>query len=281
MVLAGFPGTSGFFSKDEILVFAAERGGMYWAFAIAGYAAAFLTALYSFRIAFRVCLGRECKEARWLRTRGELAHAEPENPLTGEAEDTKVGFPGSEHHIAERSRSMTFAMATLGLLALTAGLLQVPGLSDSVEKFLEPSFADSVFADQVPSTGAAWLGLAVGAATALAGIGLAAVLYLRAPGATDRIRATLRPVHTFLINKWYFDELYDVTIVRPTLAVGRFANSVFERQVVQGLVTGTVGAMRGASGAVRTVQSGFLRSYALLLVGGFAGLGLYFLIVSS
>jgi NADH-quinone oxidoreductase subunit L len=69
--------------------------------------------------------------------------------------------------------------------------------------------------------------------------------------------------------------------VRPTLAIGRFASSVFERQVVQGLVVGTVGAMRGASGAVRAVQSGFLRSYALLLVGGFAGLALYFLIVST
>jgi NADH-quinone oxidoreductase subunit L len=282
LALAGFPGTSGFFSKDEILVFAADRGGFYWAFAVGGYVAALLTALYSFRLVFRVCLGRECKEARVLRTRGELAHAEPENPLTGEAEDTKVGFPGPQHHIAERSRPMAIAMGALGLLALVGGLLQVPGLSDSVEKFLEPTFADSGLAERIhPSHGSAWLGLAVGAATALAGIGLAAVLYLRAPGATDRLRVALRPVHTFLLNKWYFDELYDLTIVRPTQAAGRFASSVFERQVVQGLVAGTVGAMRGASGAVRVVQSGFLRSYALLLVGGFAGLGLYFLIVSS
>src|SRR5690606_5140576 len=57
LALAGFPGTSGFFSKDEILVYAADRGGMYWIFAIGGYAAAFLTAFYSFRIGFRVVAG--------------------------------------------------------------------------------------------------------------------------------------------------------------------------------------------------------------------------------
>jgi len=50
---------------------------------------------------------------------------------------------------------------------------------------------------------------------------------------------------------------------------------------VQGIVNGTVDVVRGAGGVVRTVQSGFVRSYALLLVTGFAALGLYFLIQSS
>ena len=67
----------------------------------------------------------------------------------------------------------------------------------------------------------------------------------------------------------------------PALAIGRFANPVFERFVVDGLVTGTEDAVRGAGALVRTVQYGFVRGYALLLIAGFAGLGLYFLIVSS
>ena len=54
LALAGFPGMSGYFSKDEILGFAAERGGCYWIFAIGTYVAAFLTAFYAFRIGFRV-----------------------------------------------------------------------------------------------------------------------------------------------------------------------------------------------------------------------------------
>jgi NADH-quinone oxidoreductase subunit L len=99
LALGGFPGTSGFFSKDEILVFAADRGGFYWIFAVGGYLAALLTAFYAFRIVFRVFYGEPCEEARELE-QGTLAHAEPQNPLTGEEEDTDVGFPGPEHHIA-------------------------------------------------------------------------------------------------------------------------------------------------------------------------------------
>ena len=99
LALAGFPPFSGWLSKDEILVFAAERGGFYWVFAIGGYLAALLTAFYTFRIGFRVVTGEPCPEARELE-RGDLAHGEHANPLTGESEDTDVGFPGAEHHIA-------------------------------------------------------------------------------------------------------------------------------------------------------------------------------------
>ncbi len=53
--------------------------------------------------------------------------------------------------------------------------------------------------------------------------------------------------------------------MRPALAIGRWANSAFERYVVQGLVVGATGAAKGANAAVRTAQSGYLRSYALLL----------------
>ena len=65
------------------------------------------------------------------------------------------------------------------------------------------------------------------------------------------------------------------------IALGNFANSVFERVVVQGIVNGTVAAVRGVGVVIRDAQSGFVRAYALLLVGGFAAIGLYFLIVSS
>jgi NADH-quinone oxidoreductase subunit L len=278
--LAGFAGTAGWFSKDEILVFAADRGGFYWTFAIAGYAAAFLTAFYAFRITFRVLYGEPCEEARELE-QGHLAHGEPENPMTGEREDTDVGFPGPEHHIAERERPMWLAMAALGVLSLIGGVVQIPGVTDVLDKFLSGSFEDSRFQDVVPSAAAAWLGLAVGAATALAGISLAYYMYVVAPGATARLQERFRALHAFLARKWYFDELYDAVVYRSLLAVGAFANAVFERFVVQGIVAGTVEVVRGVGVVVRGAQSGFLRSYALLLVGGFAGLGLYFLITSS
>src|SRR4029079_5148209 len=96
-----------------------------------------------------------------------------------------------------------------------------------------------------------------------------------------RCEPRCRGTHGFLSRKWYFDEAIDFLVVRPALAIGRFANRVFERFVVDGLVTGTEEAVGGGNGAVRAVQNGFVRSYALLLIAGFAGLALYFLISSS
>jgi NADH-quinone oxidoreductase subunit L len=280
LALAGFPPFSGWLSKDEILVFAADRGGFYWAFAIGGYFAAGMTAFYAFRITFRVLYGEPCPEARELE-RGHLAHAEPTNPLTGEAEDTDVGFPGPEHHIAEREPPMKLAMAVLGVLATIGGVVQIPGVTDVVDTFLEPTFEDSPLSQIHPSDGAAYLGLLIGATMAAIGIGLAYYLYVVAPGTTNRIRARAHAIYEFLLHKWYFDELYDAVVYRPVIALGNFANSVFERVVVQGIIDATVGAVRGVGVVIRDAQSGFVRAYALLLLAGFAVIGLYFLIVSS
>jgi NADH-quinone oxidoreductase subunit L len=280
LALAGAPPFSGWLSKDEILVFAAERGGMYWTFAIGGYLAAALTAFYAFRLTFRVLYGEPSPEARELED-GRLAHGEPANPMTGEPEDTDIGFPGPGHYIAERASPMKIAMGILALLATVAGVLQIPGVTHVVDTFLEPTFEDSPLSHIHPSDGAAYLGLAVGALMAAIGIGAAWFLYVMRPGTTDRIRARARALHTFLEHKWYFDELYDAVFYRPALAVGRFANSFLERVVVDGVVSATVGAVRGVGLLVRNAQSGFIRAYALFLVGGFAALGLYFLLVSS
>ena len=149
LALAGFPGTSGFFSKDEILSFAATRGGMYWIFAIGGYIGAIMTAFYSFRIVFRVVYGDPVPEAKELE-RGHLAHAEPANPATGEAEDTDVGFPGADHHIAEREWPMKVAMGILAFGALFAGLIQIPGVTDVLSSFLDPVFEASPIASDGP-----------------------------------------------------------------------------------------------------------------------------------
>ncbi len=277
LALAAFPLTSGFFSKDEILVFAADRGGFYWIFAIGGYLGALLTAFYSFRIGFRVVWGEPCDEARELE-QGQLTHAEPENPATGEREDTDVGFPGPEHHIAERAIPMRIAMSILGFGALFAGFLQVPGVSDVISTFLEGTFEESKYADIHPSDRAAYTGLAIGGILSIVGIAIAYVMYVARPGITAGLVRRYRWLHDFLERKWYFDEAIDVLFVRPSLAVGRWANSTFERYVVQGLVSGVTDVARGANAGVRGAQSGYLRSYALLLVTGFAGLGLYFLL---
>jgi NADH-quinone oxidoreductase subunit L len=281
LALAAFPLTSGFFSKDEILAYAGARGGMYIVFTVLGYFGAFLTAIYTFRLIFRVLPGKPCPEAQELIETGHVHHAHPFNPATGEEEDTDVGFPGPEHHIAEQSAPMRVAMAVLAFLALVGGLVQVPGVDNVVANWLDPVFADSPLAAIHPSTEWSWIGLAIGGVISLAGIWVAHWLYVVNPERPRALEARLQGLHDFLFRKWYFDEAIDFLVVRPALAVGSFANRVFERFVVDGLVTGTEETVRGAGGIVSRVQNGFVRSYALLLIAGFAGLALYFLLSSS
>jgi NADH-quinone oxidoreductase subunit L len=238
-----------------------------------------MTAFYAFRIVFRVFGGEPNEEAQELE-RGHLHHAAPVNPITGEPEDTDVGYPGPEHHIAEREFPMKLAMGILAVLSVVAGVLQIPGVTHVVENFLHPTFEDSRFAETEVSGSIEALALVVGGATALAGIGLAWWLYVKNPGSTARLAQRFRGLHDFLAHKWYFDELYDRAIVRPTLALGRFSANVVERFLVGGLVSGTALAVRAGNSIVRVAQTGMLRHYALLLVTGVTALALYFLLVS-
>ena len=279
LALAAFPGFSGFFSKDEILAYALNRGGFYVIFTIVGYLAALLTAIYAFRIIFRVFWGDPVPEARELEE-GHLAHAPAKNPLTGEEEDTDIGYPGADHHIAERDWPMWLAMSVLGFLSIVGGFVEIPGVDEVVKNFLAGAFLQSHLYDALPSVAADWRGLAIGGAISITGIAIAYLVWVRRPGTSAALIRRFGPVHTFLLNKWYFDELYDAVVYRPLLAIGRFCNDVFERVVVQGIVASAVDLVRGVGVVVRGAQSGFVRAYALLLIGGFAALGLYFLIAA-
>jgi NADH-quinone oxidoreductase subunit L len=281
LALAGFPLTAGFFSKDEILAFELNRGGGYAVLGVLGYVGAFLTAFYAFRMVFRVFYGDPVPEAVELEG-GHVAHGEPMNPMTGELEDTDVGFPGPEHHVAERAWPMKGAMGVLALLAIVGGYLSVPGISDVIEKFLEPTFEDSRFHDTAPTDGAEVLGLVVGGVISIVAIGLAWWVYVREPGTATRLRERFPRVHAFLVNKWYFDELYEALFVRPVATFGGFGRRVIETDFVQGtIVGGATGIVRGGTSFARAIQTGYLRAYALLLLVGVAGLTLYFLINSS
>jgi NADH-quinone oxidoreductase subunit L len=281
LALAGAPLFAGFFSKDEVLAFTINRGGGYVILGVAGYVAALITAFYAFRMVFRTFFGKPVPEAESLE-HGELHHAEPQNPATGEAEDTDVGFPGPEHHVAERSWPMAAAMAPLALLSVVAGAIAIPGVTDTLEHFLEPAFAESRFIDVHPSETAEYVGLGSGGALGLLGITLAYVFYIRRRGATLALRDRLRAPHDFLAHKWYFDELLDALFVRPARGFGRFGRTVVESELVQGLlVGGTTGAVRAGTAFARTIQTGYLRAYAALLFVGVGGLALYFLIVSG
>jgi NADH-quinone oxidoreductase subunit L len=282
LALSGVPPFSGFFSKDEILLLMGDRGGWYWALYVAGYLAALLTAIYTFRMIFRAFSGDPVPEAAEL-GRGHLHHPDqPTNPLTGEVEDPDVGFPGPDHHIAEHSIAMRMAMGVLALLAVFAGLLQVPKAWHLIDDFLEPTFAASELYEREPATGLSVVSLVLGAVLAIAGVLIAHRLWVRRPGAPARVQARAGRVHDLLANKWYFDEALDLVFVRPAAWVGRFAQGTFEKLFVNGLLMGgTTGLVRAGSSAVRAAQGGFLRLYAALIVFGLAAVALYFLLSAS
>src|SRR4029079_12368684 len=153
LALSGIPPFSGFFSKDEILGLLVERGGWHIVLAVLGYVGALMTAVYTFRMIFRAFHGDPVPEALELEG-GHLHHAaEHTNPATGEIEDTDVGFPGADHHIAEREGAMKIAMGALALLAVVGGLVQIPKANEALHHFLEPSFHDSRLYEELEPSG--------------------------------------------------------------------------------------------------------------------------------
>ncbi len=281
LALSGVPPFSGFFSKDEILLVTAERGGWHWILYVAGYVGALLTAIYTFRMIFRAFHGEPVAEARELEA-GHLHHAEvPTNPANGEVEDTEVGFPGPHHTIAEKALPMKVAMGLLAIGAIGAGFLQIPKTDFVIDDFLRPSFAGSKLYEPHTKDGLLFTGLAIGTVLALIGIFLAYRIWVARPGTAEVIRKRFTPLYELFVNKWYFDELIDAVVVKPFAATGAFMRDVFEKRVIDETLTGgTTGIVRAGSAAVRAVQSGFIRYYAALLVLGVAAVGFYFLLQS-
>jgi NADH-quinone oxidoreductase subunit L len=281
LALSGMPPFSGWLSKDDIIGFLDHRGGGFEILGIVGYLGALLTGIYTFRMIFRAFFNEPCEEAVELE-HGHLHHADvPRNPKTGEEEDTDVGFPGPGHFIAERELPMKIAMSALAVLAVLGGLVQVPGIDDAITKFLEPTFADSKYVHVEVSTGPAWLGLVIGALIAVGGITIAYRIWVKQRGTSARLIERFSGVYVFLSHKWYFDEIIDFAIVRPTLWLGRVVTTGVERGVIGAVGDGTASAVRAGGAAVRRAQTGYLRYYAALMLVCVAGVALYFLISST
>jgi NADH-quinone oxidoreductase subunit L len=105
---------------------------------------------------------------------------------------------------------------------------------------------------------------------------------MRRRGETLRLRDRFSAVHGFLSHKWYFDELYDAAFVRPIGNFGTWGRTVVETRFVQGVIVGgAVGSVRAGTRFARAIENGYIRAYALVLVIGVLGLGLYFLVQSS
>jgi NADH-quinone oxidoreductase subunit L len=111
------------------------------------------------------------------------------------------------------------------------------------------------------------------------GFGLAVWFYLVNPGIPARLAEQFRPVYLFLLNKWYFDELYDMIFVKPAVWLAREFWQVGDVTIIDGVPNGLAAlAEDGAKQAIR-IQTGSIAVYAFTMLIGLVGLVSIFLII--
>ena len=105
------------------------------------------------------------------------------------------------------------------------------------------------------------------------GLLLAWKFYIRSPDLPGKLAAQQRPLYLFLLNKWYFDELYDVIFVRPAKALGRFFWQKGDMTVIDGALNGVaMGIIPFFTRLAARAQSGYVFTYAFAMVLGIAAL---------
>jgi NADH-quinone oxidoreductase subunit L len=105
------------------------------------------------------------------------------------------------------------------------------------------------------------------------GLGLAFWFYIVNPSLPARLAANQRPLYLFFLNKWYFDEIYDVIIVKPLVSTGRFLWKRGDGNVIDGFLNGVaLGIVPFFTRLAGKAQTGFIFTYAFWMVLGIAGL---------
>jgi NADH-quinone oxidoreductase subunit L len=249
----GFPGLSGFFSKDEIIwsAYASHSpvGKFVWVLALGG---AFFTPFYTFRLIFLTFHGKN-RGVRHEESHGHDSH----------------GSHHGEHHIHESPWVMTIPLMFLAVGAVAAGWIGIPpilGGGAHFAEFLKPVVGHPEFHGTHAEEFAV-----MGLSTTLAfiGLGLAAFLYLRKTDLPEKIVKAFSGVHRVLYNKYYVDELYNYTIVKPTLWVAnKVILAITDGKLIEGVVNGVPGSIGWFSEKLRKVQTGLAQHYGIMMAAG-------------
>jgi NADH-quinone oxidoreductase subunit L len=105
----------------------------------------------------------------------------------------------------------------------------------------------------------------------LLGFGLAWLFYIQVPALPEATARAFRPLYLFLLNKWYFDELYDWLFVRPAMAIGRMFWKTGDGRIIDGLgPDGVAQRVQDVTSRVVRLQSGYVHHYAFAMVIGLA-----------
>ncbi|MCR6634883.1 NADH-quinone oxidoreductase subunit L [Devosia sp.] len=273
----GIPGTNfgfaGFFSKDSIIEAAYAVGGnigsfAFWLLVIA----ALFTSFYSWRLVHLTFHGTPREAAH-----GHDDHAHDDHAHDDHAHDDHGhGHHGSAYDNAhEAPNVMLVPLYVLAVGAVLAGVVFYGMFFHDVEH-IEHFFAGSIFIDHeiieaahhVP-TWVKW------SATASMIIGFVAAwyMYIRRPDIPGKLAATNPGLYQFLLNKWYFDELYNTIFVRPALWIGRAIWHGFDDWLVDGKIAEGLGRrVQNVTSWVVKLQSGYLYHYAFAMLIGIAAL---------
>jgi len=236
LAIIGFPGLSGFFSKDQIIEAAFAKGGTQgWILGAVTLLGAAITAYYMTRVMLMTFFGDE----RWRRP----------------------GQESAEPHPHESPRSMTVPMIVLAFGSVFAGGLFKVG--DSFVHWLEP--VTQFEHGHSPLSASVVTGATV--VTMLIGVGAAWLQYGRRPVPVTAPRGSLltRAARRDLLQ----DDINDIALVKPGEYLTRGLVYV-DNKVVDGVVNGTAATFGGLSGRTRRLQNGFVRSYAVSMFGGAA-----------
>ena len=248
LALTGFPFTAGYFSKDAIIeaAFAGKNPFAMYAFALTVIAAG-LTAFYSWRLIFK----------------------------------TFHGTPHDQHHYDEAKESPAVILIPLGVLAVGSILAGFPFKEYFAGHHVEHFFRESIKQSKDVIEGIhhvpLWVALTP-TVMMLLGLGVSAYFYLWRPDIPANMARQHDVLYRFLLNKWYFDEIYDFLFVRPSLWIGRVLWKVGDGKLIDGLGPDGVSArVLDVTRNVVRLQTGYLYHYAFAMLIGAAALITWFM----
>jgi NADH-quinone oxidoreductase subunit L len=288
LALTGFPFTAGYYSKDAIIeaAYASQRAGADFAF-LAVVVAALMTSFYSWRLFFLTFES----PARWAGGGTHAAHGDHEGVEHDErGQDVESAHHADLEHLQhghdhpaphESPLVMLVPLAVLALGAIvTGGVFYGSFVGHEYGDFWKGALftrpENTILEDMhhVPAL-VVWLPTIM----MLLGFGLAVWMYRIDTRKPAQLAAQHPMLYRFLLNKWYFDELYDLLFVRSATRLGHFLWRTGDQRIIDGLGPDGISArvLDVTRGAVR-IQTGYLYHYAFAMLIGVAALVSWYLV---
>ena len=249
LALIGFPGFSGFFSKDALieavhLSQAPGAGLAYWAILLS----VFVTALYTFRMLFLTFHGEERMDRH---TREQLK----ESPLVVTVPLLLLSIPSA--------MIGWYTIEPLLFGGFFGGSIKVLPSQDVLARLGHEFHGPAAFVLHGIKGPAFWL--------AMSGVATAWWVYLKNPGLSTEISRRISRLYELLVNKYYFDDFNEKIVAAGGRAVGSFLWRIGDEKIIDGgLVNGTANGIGWIAQRVRGIQTGYLYHYAFAMIFGFA-----------